>query len=582
MAEKMIKEYLYGDLLSPSPGYTTDFAVGMTYSLSFEAMLTAHLAFGMLGEMDDNIIQSPHLLLDAITKNSDRVVVFCNKGGIAVPPTIRKVYSLLEKNIFEVFDKEDIKANFHPKLWIIREKNKEDKRDVIIKLIVTSRNLTYTDNIDCIVCITGKVENSGVYNVKHEPLTAFIKEVVKCSNIGDEQKERVLELTTDIVRVETFEVDHPFEDYAFFPYLFNKDFGIGDVKDYLVGTESIIVSPFIDKTMIGILNPANKCNRTLITRKEYVDGSVFDRFKGKGDVYVVLDDLATRGMDLHAKMYQVWYGRDKQYLFLGSANATTSAFKRNGEFILRLKYKSGNSKANDFLRCFYEKDNADSKFIKLKEPLETASTIIKWDAAESAIKELICASDFSAKITHHRTGDYSVVLTSTLKELGHEVKVAPLHRRDLEQKWNGKISFCDIKAEELSEFYIISARSDEGKLYETIVKVATTGMPAERDQAIYQSIIKSKRDFYRFLELMLTDTPLQYISNEILHKEFSDINEKKDNCIAFTGLYEKMLKTAADNPRQLKEIGKVISKLAKGVVPEGFIQVYNHFLSAIK
>lgn len=44
-----------------------DFAMGMTYSLSFEAMLTAHLAFGMLGEMDDNVIQSPHILLEAIS-----------------------------------------------------------------------------------------------------------------------------------------------------------------------------------------------------------------------------------------------------------------------------------------------------------------------------------------------------------------------------------------------------------------------------------------------------------------------------------------------------------------------------------
>lgn len=71
--------------------------MGMTYSLSFDAMLTAYLAFGMLGDMDEESMQSPYLLLDAITKCSDKVVVFCNKGGIAVPPSIRKVYSLMEK-----------------------------------------------------------------------------------------------------------------------------------------------------------------------------------------------------------------------------------------------------------------------------------------------------------------------------------------------------------------------------------------------------------------------------------------------------------------------------------------------------
>lgn len=123
MAEKLLKEHLYGDLLAPSTGYSTDFALGMTYSLSFEALLTAHMAFGMLGEVDDNVMQSRHMLLEAITKSSDKVVVFCNKGGIVVPSTIRKVYSLMERNIFEVFDKKNHKANFHPKLWLIREIN---------------------------------------------------------------------------------------------------------------------------------------------------------------------------------------------------------------------------------------------------------------------------------------------------------------------------------------------------------------------------------------------------------------------------------------------------------------------------
>ena len=159
---------------------------------------------------------------------SDKVVVFCNKGGIVVPPTIRKVYSLMERNIFEVFDKknkENIKANFHPKLWLIREINNDDKKDVLLKLIVTSRNLAYTDTIDCIACLTGKVGSASVKNEKHQPLVAFIKSVIKESNIGDEQKKSVLKLTTDLERVEQFDVEAPFEDYDFFPYLFNYDFG---------------------------------------------------------------------------------------------------------------------------------------------------------------------------------------------------------------------------------------------------------------------------------------------------------------------------------------------------------------------
>ena len=534
----------------------------------------------MLGEMDDNVIQSPHLLLEAITKCSEKVVVFCNKGGIAVPPTIRKVYSLMERNIFEVFDKKNNKANFHPKLWLIREINNDDKKDVLLKLIVTSRNLAYTDTIDCIACLTGKVGSATVKNEKHQLLVAFIKSVVKESNIGEEQKKSVLKLSADLLRVEQFDVDEPFEDYDFFPYLFNYDFGLGKVEDYLVGSESIIVSPFFDKPMLSRLAPENKCNRTLVTRKEYVDRIVFDRFGNKGGIYVTLDDLATRGMDLHAKMYQVWNGRNEQYLYLGSANATTSAFERNGEFLLRLKYKYGNTRSAQFLGDFYEKDNGDSKFMPLHEPLEDASPVRKWDVAESAMKTLMCADDLKARIIHRRDGGYSVVVTSSKKRLCNDVFIAPLQKKVLLQRWTGRAAFEDMKIDELSEFYILSATSPDGPRHEAIVKIETFGMPSVRDQEIYKGIIKTKNDFYRFLELMLTDSPLQYISSEIL-KGIGTKNSDNDEGHASPSLYEKMLKMAASNPKQIREIGRLVSKLSDDVVPSEFVKMYKQFLSAL-
>ena len=43
-----LKDLLYSDLLQPSPGYEVRFAVGVTYSLSFEGLLSVPMAFGML------------------------------------------------------------------------------------------------------------------------------------------------------------------------------------------------------------------------------------------------------------------------------------------------------------------------------------------------------------------------------------------------------------------------------------------------------------------------------------------------------------------------------------------------------
>ena len=579
MAEKLLKDCLYGDLLSPCPGYITDFAVGMTYSLSFEALLTAQLAFGMLGDIDENSIHNPHLMLDAIAKSSDKVIVFCNKGGIAVPPTIEKVYSLMEKSVVEVFDKKNHKANFHPKLWLIREVNRSDKSDVQMKLIVTSRNLAYTDNLDCVVCMTGKVKKRENRNVKHRPLASFINAVAKFSVVDERQRMQVRKLADDLEYVPHFDVDAPFDDYCFCPYLFGKDFGLDDYRTYLTGTENIIVSPFIDDATVGQLS----CNRrhTLITRKEYVSRHVFDMFAGAGGVYIALDDLASCGMDLHAKMYYVWNGRNSQYLYLGSANATSTAFSRNGEFLIGLKYKYGNSQTARFLQEFCQDGDSESKFTRLVEPMEKVSAH-NWDSAETAMKELMCAEDLKARVVHHRDGSYSIIVSSEFKVLDNDVFVAPLQRFDLLQKWTGNVVFANLKAEDLSEFFIMSATTNDGVCHKATVKIAVEGIPSERDAAIYKRIISNTKNFFSFLELMLTDTPLQYISIEMLEKKENKNNGTVSESISFGGLYEKMLKIAADNPAMILEIGKLIDRLEGDVVPSGFKHLYKQFVAVLK
>ena len=411
-------------------------------------------------------------------------------------------------------------------------------------------------------------------------LRKFIEKVVTYSNITEEQASKVLALAKEVERVEKFDVDKPFDDYDFYPYLFQEDFELGKIEDYLCGTESIIVSPFIDKTLLGRINPNRKEHRALITRKEYVTTDIFNMFAPKGGVFIALDDLASRGMDLHAKMYLVWMGRERHYLYLGSANATNSAFERNGEFLLRLKFEYGNSKYYQFLKDFYEEGNKDSKFVFLNEPIEKATTVIRWDNAELAMKEMMCADDLKAKIAKHRDNTFTIVVTSSLKKLGNPVFIAPLQKRDMQREWKGRAVFDEMSADELSEFYIVSSQCDDGKHHEAIIRIVTEGMPNDRDTAIYKSIIKNKHDFVKFLELMLSDTPVQYISNEILQKE-KGTGESEEG-YEFAQIYEKMLRMSAVNPKQILQIGKMLDKLDSETVPEEFRKIYKQFSIAIK
>lgn len=106
-------------------------------------------------------------------------------------------------------------------------------------------------------------------------------------------------------------------------------------------------------------------------------------------------------------------------------------------------------------------------------------------------------------------------------------------------------------------------------------------MPSGRDQEIYKGVIKTKKDFFRFLEFMLTDTPLQYISSERLQKEYGSMGAASDEGVVFPSLYEKMLKIAATNPKQIAEIGHLVSKLDDEVVPPAFSKMYKLFVSAL-
>ena len=219
--------------------------------------------------------------------------------------------------------------------------------------------------------------------------------------------------------------------------------------------------------------------------------------------------------------------------------------------------------------------------MQLNEPHENASPVIKCDVAESAMKELMCADDLKARIIHHRDGGYSVVVTSSMKELANDVFIAPLQKKEVVKQWTGRVAFEGMKINELSEFYILSATSPNGTRHEALVKIVSTGMPSNREQEIYKGIIKTKPDFFRFLELMLTDTPLQYISSEILLKEIGAKGTENEEGIVFPSLYEKMLKIAATNPKQIHEIGRLVSKLSDDVVPPAFVKMYKLFVSAL-
>ena len=562
---------MYGDMLN-SPGYDVEFAVGLTYSLDLEALISVPISFGMLGDSEDFARQSPTCLLAAIRKSSDKIAVFCNPSSIKVPKDCRKVYSLLEKSVFPVKQK----GSFHPKLWAIQEINKKGHRR--IKLVVLSRNLTFDDSLDIVVSLTGDVTGTIRNKSKYMPVVNLLDWVAKFAS--PKKREMVRKLCENFRTVDKFFVDEPFDDYEFYAFnpavngLMNQE----DIYDEMQGRDMIVFSPFIDeKTLNWLFEKASR--KHLVTRRNNITQNVHN-LMGSGNIFAVneslIDDEETK-VDLHAKMYFVSKGGNNN-LYLGSANATHSAFNRNTELLLRLHYIPYKASFDKFKETMLGEE--ENQYVPVDTIFADNCTRVLTDE-EIAFSEAIRNIDH-AKVV--KTGDqYDTIVY--FKKSGWNVYVSisplqgPANKPSIEVSAETKISGMLLK--DLSEFYILTVGKDPKTQQRSVIKIHTEGIPEERDNAIFQSIVDTENKFINYVSILLSDHPQETLFNE---KEQERLLGKKvlgKDSSATTSLYEEMLNAVSNDPDRLDIIKQDLDKFGDKV-PKSFKTMLDVFLEARK
>ena len=596
-----LKDLLYSDLLQPSPGFEVDFAVGVTYSLSFEGLLSVPMAFGMLGEFDETIRQSPAYLLESIRRGSDRFILFCNKGGIQVPQNSQTIYSLFESSIQEVVDNDKMTANFHPKMWVIREIN--DNNEEQIRLLILSRNLTYSDDIDVIVSMHGRLLPEGRRSKnarRHQPLQWFLSNLADQLPAGD-KKQQVLRMADDILRIERFDMDEPFIDdaYDFFPVWFGHQApDTPSLKDILARSERLmIVSPFVDTAMLQHLaaRRIKDSYKVLVTRSENISQEVLDTFD---EVYAVNDtmlDNTVTPVNLHAKLYltQCWTGdRRGHFLYLGSANATNNAFHRNTEMTVAFQFRQ--TRGERFFAMRDEILGNENRYVRITEPtaIDTSEQRQRELGLEHALKYAMRAIK-SATITPGKTDElYDISLATTQKyiqqakrELKRELTDFGITLRPLQCDqtipWDKEMRLTDIYRLHLSEFYVLEIR--DGELSKrALCKVPTNGMPAMRDNWIYQSVVDTREKFMNYVALMLSDDPVEMLSMQDFLTSENGGSSSAQQAQNYPQIYEQLLRVAYSSPRMLRDVNELVNRLGANVVPQDFAQMLDKFTSIIK
>ena len=575
MADALFSEVMYNEVLT-SDGFVVDFAVCTTYSLDMPTLLSVPFMLGTMSELSEEALQAPHCVLEAINQSSGKFAIFCNAGNIIVPQNLKtNIYSLLEKSIIQVSLDAHGKGfvNFHPKVWIIKETKSDNP------------NLSSSEDIDVVCELTGVIGNKEANKVsqkKHEPLAGFLL-WLESRTPQKNVKRGIKDLCFALSKVEKFIVDHPFEDYDFFPMGIDgydgKKTCLEEMLDY--AAETIIISPFVDEgTLEDFVSSRPATKKTLVTRHASITESILGMLNdGVYAVKEVMTDKVEKdvSVDIHEKVYFIRNGKNLlNYLYLGSTNATGNGFGRNVEFLLRLQFKPycmsydkfRKELINDNKDCIFEKvidvpqqEDVDEEAIKNEQELHKAIRAIHYAKVGS-------------------DGENYWISISCKKHIANvPVLIHPLYSPLLQQELCDGVTFVGMPLSALTEFYIIEVGD-----MRRVIKIETHNMPTEeRNKAIFQSIINTKSKFINYLAFMLTDSPEEFLAeSQQMERELLQGGIEGKELGMTTSLYEDMLKAAYRSPDKIEAIKKVIDKADRSVIPENFYSMYKQFQTAIK
>lgn len=568
----------YGELLMEDSDFELDQAVGMTYSLDMEALMGIPICLGMQGEMTSQQRNDPLYILEAIRRTGKKLSIFCNAGCIKVPKSESRLFALLEESIHEVRMSRST-YNFHPKLWILQYHNVKNDR-ILIKVVVLSRNLTFDQNMDIAIEMTGYVGRKT--NPKNQPLIDMIRFVSQF----DHKKNKYDLLISNLKRIEDFELLDCFKDYKF------HSFGINEkktAKDLFRDCDALfIISPFLTEEVITDLLDDQKMGkgptqRCLITRETSVTKNIFHAFrKRNGDgVWVidpvfssndVLDDGETFGYvnrDIHAKVYYTEKYNEPHRLYIGSLNASKNAFENNVEFLLELQYKDYHSSYQNIKDDFLpKKECVFAPMMNFKEEL------LKQEEEKVDFRQEVY-SITAARIIEGKENFNIEIYT---KNDYDNVMICPFFVKKLKKPLTKITRFEEIELNDLSNMFILLKDGSE-----CLIRLEVEHMPVkERYDAIFNEMIKNKSVFMNYMCYLLDDDFYDMIRSKEIFGNGAEAG-RDDEGYSFTvepDIYEKMLRVSAQHPEKFDVMYEISRRLDDSKTGKEFKQLLELFMKA--
>ena len=575
------------DLLRPPPGHRLDLAVLTTYTLDLEALLA--LPLGVLahaeGGMED-MLADPLLLTQALREAGDRIHVFVDKAGIAIPGKKRRLYAMLESSVHPV--RVPNGGAFHPKVWVARFM--ANNETALLRVAVLSRNLTFDRSWD--IALASEASPMPRQRAKpSRPLSDLLREL---PNLTTEELEprvakRMKALADEAGRTR-FPSPEGFEDPVEFHVL-----GLSrrqrPWRPLTGGSRVLAIAPFVNRTALdALLNGTKEGEHMLVSRQEELDKLPDAALEAWG--IFVLSDAAheepedgtgTSPTGLHAKMTAVEHGWDVTW-YVGSANLTAAAFTgRNVEMMAAVTGRRGRRTGNHgngidrFLESGFEnlctpyrrsdREPEDDDVVQARQRIKEARDVL------TAAKLTVACSPAGESWNWTLKG--RITLPDGVEAVAWPISVSEDRARPLDPPSSWTLPLVRLTAFAAFRLHVPVRGVDDVRM---TLRLPANGMPEDRIHQVLRTSIDSPERFLLFLRALLggLDGMVDWA------KDGSDGGEGGDWGEGFAGetLLEDMVRAAARDPERLKPVRRLIDDLRKTeegreIVPDDLFAVWS-------
>jgi hypothetical protein len=589
------------EALSPPDGYMFDEGIGTTYTLDLVSLLSVPLAFTLF-EWEDEKGQptaNPILLMEALRRHIKRLTIFCQAARTSIPKPPNALFGYLEDTVVEVTTARPL-GIFHPKIWALRYVN-ETTAEVRYRLLCLSRNLTNDRCWDLSLILEGPlVERKNAYAANH-PLSHFFHALpgLAVRPPNDEVVQRAQRIGDELLRADfAGNLPDPFDEIAFHPI------GIeGHRSSPLPKTwnRGMVISPFIDERQARYL-PEGTEGSVLVSRPEELNKLPPDALAEFEEVLIVApgaegelepdqDDTRDHPRGLHAKLFVCEDGWTSR-LFVGSANATTMAFKENVEFLVELTGRRSKVGIDRFL----QPGDGQAALRNLLIPYQAPPEPVLEDPVErqlekdlDAVRNIMATAGWRLSAKGPDTGPWRLCLLRSEGSLelpkSVRIKVWPVtfpetaSARPVAPETQ-EIQFAEASAANLTSFLACTAeakigdRTDDARF---VLNLPLEGAPAGRREAILRLILDDPQKVLRFLQFLLDDGTSQTLEPHAFAPGLA-VGPNGYRSDGFV-LLESLLRTLATAPKRLDEVEAVLRELGNGAdahkrLPAGLLDVW--------